>query len=275
MTRRYASQLGIHLILGALAVTWLVPFLWMVSSSLKVERQLFAWPPIWIPNPIDWHNYIEAVQAIPFFLYMRNTILIAILSSVGSLISCPLVAYSFSRLQWPGRNALFVITLATMMVPYQVTMIPTFLIFTKLRWVNTWLPLIVPEFFGSAFYIFLLRQFFLTIPNELSDAARIDGAGEGLIFLRILLPLCRPVLAVIVLFQTLGKWTDFLGPLVYLSSEDLYTISLGLQQFIRRGGTPWTLWLAASTLVTLPVVVLFMFTQQFFIEGITFTGLKG
>ncbi|MDI7275023.1 MAG: carbohydrate ABC transporter permease, partial [Anaerolineae bacterium] len=261
--------------LGVLAVTWLIPFLWMVSSSLKVERQLFTWPPIWIPSPVDWRNYVEAVQAVPFFLYLRNTVVIALLSCVGNLISCPPTAYSFSRLQWPGRNLLFMVTLATMMIPYQVTMVPLFLIFNKLGWINTWLPLIAPEYFGAAFFIFLLRQFFLTIPNDLSDAARIDGAGEGTIFLRVILPLTKPALAVIVLFQTLWKWTDFIGPLIYLSQEELYTISLGLQQYVSRHATAWTSWLAASTLGTLPVIILFVFTQQFFIEGITFTGLKG
>ncbi len=274
-TRHYAGRLIIHLVLGVLAVTWLIPFAWMVVCSLKIDKQLFTWPPVWLPNPVDWHNYIEAVQAIPFFLYLRNTVLVALLSCVGSLVSCPPTAYSFSRLQWPGRNLLFVITLGTMMIPYQVIMIPLFMIFNKLGWLNTWLPLIVPEFFGGAFFIFLLRQFFFTIPNELSDAARIDGAGELLIFLRIILPLTKPALAVIVLFQTLWKWTDFIGPLIYLSNEQLYTISLGLQQYVTRYTTTWTSWLAASTLVTLPVIILFLFTQQYFIEGITFTGLKG
>jgi multiple sugar transport system permease protein len=269
------GRLALHVALGVLAVTWLVPFLWLVSSSLKVDSQLFAWPPIWIPNPVDWSNYVEAVHAIPFFLYARNTVLIALLSCVGSLVSCPLAAYSLSRLEWPGRNVLLVVTLATMMIPFQVTMIPVFLVFNRLHWLDTWLPLIVPEFFGSAFFIFLLRQFFFTIPKDLSDAARIDGAGEGLIFSRIILPLSRPVLAVIVLFQTLWKWTDFIGPLIYLSRGELYTISLGLQQYVSRYGMAWTAWLAASTLVTLPVIVLFIFTQQYFIEGITFTGLKG
>ncbi len=274
-TRHYVGRLIIHLILAILAVTWLIPFAWLVVCSLKVDKQLFTWPPVWIPNPVDWRNYVEAVQAIPFFLYLRNTVLVALLSCVGSLVSCPPTAYSFSRLQWPGRNLLFVITLGTMMIPYQVIMIPLFMIFNKLGWLNTWLPLIVPEFFGGAFFIFLLRQFFFTIPNELSDAARIDGAGELLIFMRIILPLTKPALAVIVLFQTLWKWTDFIGPLIYLSNEQLYTISLGLQQYVTRYTTTWTSWLAASTLVTLPVIILFLFTQQYFIEGITFTGLKG
>ena len=274
--RWYLSRLTIHLILGTLAVTWLIPFFWMVSTSLKVDRQVMHWPPIWIPNPVKWHNYVEAVQVIPFFLYLRNTIIIAILSCVGSIISCPLAAYGFSRIRWPGRNALFVTTLATMMIPYQVTMIPLFLTFNKLGWVNSWLPLIVPSFFGAAFYIFLLRQFFLTIPLELSDAARIDGAGEGRIFLQIILPLTKPALAVIVLFESLWRWTEFIGPLIYLNREDLYPISLGLQQFIvYRGTTKWAPLMAASTLVTLPVVILFLFTQRTFIEGIALTGIKG
>ena len=272
---RYVGQFATHLLLGVLAVTWLMPFFWMVSSSLKVQSQMFHIPPIWIPNPVNWGNYAGAVTQIRFFLFLRNTIIIAVLSCVGSMLSCPVVAYSFSRLEWPGRDVLFMITLATMMIPFQVTMIPLFIIFSKLNWVNTWLPLLIPTFFGNAFYIFLLRQFFLTIPAELADAARIDGANEGMIFARIVLPLTRPALAAIVLFETLSRWTDFLGPLIYLSREDLYTISIGLQQFVAKYTTAWARWMAASTLVTLPVVVLFIFTQRFFIEGITLTGIKG
>ena len=272
---RYLSRFATHLVLGMLAITWLIPFLWMVSTSLKVPSQVFHYPPIWIPNPVSWENYLGAVTQIRFFLFLRNTIILAILACIGSLLSCPVVAYSFSRLQWPGRDLIFIISLATMMIPFQVTMIPLFLVFTRFGWVNTWLPLVVPAFFGNAFYIFLLRQFFLTIPAELSDAATIDGAGEGMIFVRIVLPLTKPALAVIVLFETLGRWTDFLGPLIYLNREDLYTISLGLQQFVAKYNTAWTRWMAASTLVTLPVVVLFFFTQRFFIEGITLTGIKG
>jgi len=248
----------------------------MVSTSLKVDSQVMRWPPIWIPDPVKWHNYVEAVQVIPFFLYLRNTIIIALLSCAGSILSCPLVAYGFSRIRWPGRNALFVTTLATMMIPYQVTMVPLFLTFNKLNWVNSWLPLIVPSFFGAAFYIFLLRQFFMTIPLELSDAARIDGAGEGRIFLQIILPLTKPALAVIVLFESLWRWTEFVGPLIYLNRPDLYPISLGLRQFVvERGTTKWAPLMAASTLVTLPVVILFVFTQRTFIEGIALTGIKG
>jgi len=271
----YVVQLATHLLLGVLAISWLVPFFWMVSSSLKVQSQMFHLPPIWIPNPVNWENYSGAVTQIPFFLYMRNTIIIAVLCCVGSIVSCPVVAYSFARLEWPGRDVLFIVTLATMMIPFQVTMIPLFIIFSRLNWVNTWLPLIIPAFFGNAFYIFLLRQFFLTIPTELCDACRIDGANEVTIFVQIMLPLTRPALAAIVIFETLSRWTDFIGPLIYLSREELYTISIGLQQFVAKYTTAWGRWMAASTLVTLPVVVLFIFAQRYFIEGIALTGLKG
>jgi len=272
----FLGRLGIHLILGLLGISWLVPFFWLVSTSLKVDSQVMRYPPVWIPRPVDWHNYVEAVQAIPFFLYVRNTLIITILSCLGALLSCPLAAYGFSRFRWPGRDLLFVITLGTMMIPYQVTMIPLFLVFNALKWTNSWLPLIVPSFFGGAFYIFLLRQFFLTIPLELSDAATIDGASEARIFIQILLPLCRPALAVILLFESLSRWTDFLGPLIYLNREELFTVSLGLQAFImQRGTTNWALLMAASTLTTLPIVILFIFTQRTFIEGIALTGIKG
>jgi multiple sugar transport system permease protein len=270
------GRFSIHLILGVLAISWLVPFFWLVSTSLKVDSQVMRYPPVWIPRPVDWHNYIEAVQAIPFFLYVRNTLIITVLACLGSLLSCPLAAYGFSRFHWPGRDLLFIITLGTMMIPYQVTMIPLFLVFNALKWTNSWAPLIIPSFFGGAFYIFLLRQFFLTIPMELSDAATIDGASEARIFLQILMPLCRPALAVILLFESLSRWTDFLGPLIYLNREDLFTVSLGLQAFVmQRGTTNWALLMAASTLTTLPIVILFIFTQRTFIEGIALTGIKG
>ena len=233
------------------------------------------WPPIWIPNPIDWRNYAEALDQIPFFLYVRNTLIVAIGATIGSLISCPFVAYSFARIRWPGRDALFIVSLGTMMLPYHVTMIPIFVIFTRLKWVGTWLPLIIPHFFGSAFFIFLLRQFFLTIPEELADAARIDGASEFGIYFRIILPLAKPVVSVIALFQFMNSWRDFLGPLLYLDKGELYTISLGLQQYVHEHYVDWPLLMAASTLVTLPLVIMFIFTQRTFIEGITFTGLKG
>jgi multiple sugar transport system permease protein len=272
---RALRQLLIYIALTGLAVLWVLPLIWMISTSLKVDAQILRFPPIWIPNPIDWSNYPEALSFIPFFLYMRNTLIVCAGAVVGVLFSCPLVAYGLSRIRWPGRDALFLITVATMMLPYQVIMLPLFVFFRNLGWLNTWLPLIVPSFFGSAFYIFLLRQFFMTIPMELSDAARIDGASEFGIFGRIILPLTRPAVAVIVLFEVLFRWNNFLGPLIYLSESKLYTISLGLQQYHAERFTEWAYLMAASTLVTLPVILIFLFTQHTFIEGITLTGIKG
>ena len=269
------SQIAIQTILSIIAITWVLPLVWMVSTSLKVDAQVMRFPPIWIPHPIDWANYPEALAFIPFFLYMRNTLIVCAGCVLGALFSCPAVAYGLSRIQWPGRDVLFIITVATMMLPFQVIMLPLFVFFRKLGWINTWLPLIVPSFFGSAFYIFLLRQFFMTIPMELSDAARIDGASEFGIFARIILPLTKPAVAVIILFQFLSQWSNFMGPLIYLNESKLYTISLGLQQYSWEHNTEWAYLMAASTLVTLPVIIIFLFTQHTFIEGITLTGLKG
>ena len=273
--REVLRQGTVHLILIGVAAMWVLPMVWMVSTSLKYDQQIFTWPPEWIPRPIRWANYPEAVSYIPLLLYMRNTLFVAAGALTGALFSCPLVAYGLARIPWKGRNVLFVITLATMMLPFQVTMIPLFVIFRQLGWLNTWLPLIVPSFFGSAFFIFLLRQFFMGIPVDLVDAARIDGATELGIYARIVLPLAKPALAVVCLFQVLGSWNAFMGPLIYLNESRLYTISLGLQQYRSERSTEWGYLMAASTLTTLPVVVLFIFTQRTFIEGITLTGIKG
>ena len=268
-------QLAIYTALIVLAVLWMLPMVWMVSTSLKVDEQVMRFPPIWVPNPVNWANYPEALSFIPFFLYMRNTLIVCAGGMVGVLFSCPAVAYGLSRIRWPGRDVLFIITVSTMMLPFQVIMLPLFVFFRNLGWINTWLPLIVPSFFGSAFYIFLLRQFFMTIPMELSDAARIDGASEFGIFVRIILPLTKSTVAVIVLFEVLFRWRDFMGPLIYLNESRLYTISLGLQQYSWEHGTEWAYLMAASTVVTLPVIIVFLFTQHMFIEGITLTGIKG
>lgn len=272
---RSLGQLAIYAALIVLALLWMLPMVWMVSTSLKVDRQVMRFPPVWIPNPVDWANYPEALRFIPFFLYMRNTLIVCAGGMAGVLFSCPAVAYGLSRIRWPGRDVLFIITVSTMMLPFQVIMLPLFVFFKNLGWINTWLPLIVPSFFGSAFYIFLLRQFFMTIPMELSDAARIDGASEFGIFARIILPLTKSTVAVIVLFEVLFRWRDFMGPLIYLNESRLYTISLGLQQYSWEHSTEWAYLMAASTVVTLPVVIVFLFTQHMFIEGITLTGIKG
>jgi multiple sugar transport system permease protein len=247
----------------------------MLSTSLKPDRQVYEWPPVWVPSPFMWSNYPKAIGFIPFWSYIKNTLFIAAFGIGGTLFSCPAVAYSFSRIPWPGRNVLFAMTLATMMLPFQVTMIPMFILFTRLGWTGTYLPLIVPRFFGGAFYIFLLRQFFMTIPQELTDAARMDGASELRIYSQLILPLTKPALATIVVFEFLARWRSFIGPLIYLNKPDMYTISLGLRMFQLEHNTEWTLLMAASIMLTTPVIILYFFVQRTFIQGITLTGLKG
>lgn len=274
-SKKNMKQIFIHILLIVASIAFLFPFYWMLSTSLKLPTQIFIWPPAWIPKPIAWKNYMDAVEYIPFFTYLKNTLFITVMSTLGVILSCPLVAYSFAKLRWTGRNVFFVITIGVMMIPSQVTMIPLFLLFEKLGWVGTPLPLIVPTFFGVPFYIFLLRQFFLGLPNELLDSARIDGASEFRIYWQIMLPLARPAILAVALFQFMAAWTDFLGPLLYLTEPESYTLSLGLQQFQSQKGTEWGLMMAISTLMTLPVIVLFFLMQKSFIQGITFTGIKG
>lgn len=263
-----------HFFLIIASIFFLVPYIWMVSTSLKPITQIFTFPPEWIPRPFVWSNYVQATEYIPFFTYLKNTGFITILSTLGVIISCPLVAYSFAKMNWKGRNVMFVVTIAVMMIPGQVTMIPLFLLFNKLGWVGSPLPLIVPSFFGVPFYIFLMRQFFMGLPDTLRDAAKIDGAGELRIFLQIMLPLAKPAILAIGLFQFMGSWTDFLGPLIYLTDELQYTLSLGLQQFQNQRGTEWGLMMAVSTMMTLPIIIMFFFMQRTFIQGITFSGIK-
>jgi multiple sugar transport system permease protein len=265
----------IHSALIPAGFLFLLPFFWMLSTSLKTDEQLYAYPPIWIPNPLNWANYPNAVTYITFFLYLRNTLIIAITSTIGALISCSLVAYSLSRIPWPGRNLLFILTIATLMLPFQVTLIPLFLVFKNLGWVGDFRPLIVPHFFGSALYIFLLRQFFMTIPMELSEAARIDGASEFRIYALIILPLAKPALATVAIFEFIARWRDYLGPLIYLNNQKYYTLSLGLYEYSSQYGREWGLLMAASVLITLPIILLFFFLQKTFVQGITLTGIKG
>ncbi len=275
MKKKSIQKLVAHICLIIASILFITPFIWMVSTSLKPITQVFTFPPEWIPRPFQWSNYLDAMQYIPFFTYLNNTVIITVFSTLGVVLSCPLIAYSFSKLNWTGRNALFFITIAVMMIPGQVTMIPLFLLFNKLGWVGTPLPLIIPAFFGVPFYIFLLRQFFLGLPDSLMDAARIDGAGEFRIYWQIMLPLAKPAVLAVGLFQFMGSWTDFIGPLLYLTDEASYTLSLGLQQFQSQKGSEWGLMMAVSTMMTLPVIILFFFLQKTFINGITFTGIKG
>lgn len=266
---RYAAMIP-------LSAMFVVPWVWMISTSLKSPAELAIWPPIWIPNPIRWDNYVLAIQQAPFLRYLLNTLTIAVPSVIGAVVSNSLVAYGFSRVRWPGRDIVFALVLATLMLPGFVTFIPLYITFRQLGWINTYLPLIVPSFLGNAFYIFMLRQFLMRLPEELSDAARVDGASEWLIFLRIILPLARPALAVVALFQFLGSWNDYFGPLIYVNDQSKYTIALGIANMQSSYGFSNFAWIMAATCMSvLPIIVLFFFAQRTFIEGIAMTGLKG
>jgi multiple sugar transport system permease protein len=271
---RTIQRLVAYAALTLLAVVFSIPFAWLLTTSLKPPSQLFKLPLEWIPNPFTWDNYPRALTMIPFFVYLKNTLYIALFNVVASVLSCSLVAYGFSRIQWPGRDSFFVVLIATLMIPYPVTLIPTFLIFRDLGWINTPHPLTWPAFTGNAFFIFLMRQFYMTIPQELSAAAKIDGASEFQIYRLIILPLARPALAVVALFTFLANWNDFLGPLVYLSDREQYTLAIGMYGFLSRSGTAFGPLMAAATMIVLPIIVLFFFTQRTFIQGITLTGIK-
>ncbi len=267
----------IYAILILFSIAFLFPLFWMASTSLKEQARVMQMPPQLIPNPIDWPNYAEAMQmpGFDFPILLRNTLIYAIVESIGIVISCVLVAYSFARLRWPGRDFFFILTLATMMIPGTVTLIPTFIIFKELGWIGDLRPLIIPGFFGSAFNIFLLRQFFMGIPVELSDAAVVDGASHLRILTQIMAPLAKPAITTVALFEFLWCWNDFMGPLIYLSDESWYTLSLGLYAFRGRWEVRYDLMMAATMVVTLPILILFFFAQRTFIEGIALTGIKG
>jgi ABC-type glycerol-3-phosphate transport system permease component len=258
------------------AALFIIPFLWLVSTSLKGTEQIFAIPPKWIPEQAHWENYSQVFERMPFLLYFRNSVLVTVFSIVGVVASSSLVAYAFAHLRWPGRDKLFIFVIATMMLPLQVTMIPVFVIFKNLGWLNTFKPLIVPAFLGGgAFNIFLMRQFFLTIPKELADAARIDGCSEFRIYWNIMLPLAKPALATVAILTFLFTWNDFLGPLIYLSDQMKSTLALGLTLFVGQFQTEWGLLMAASLLTLLPIIVIFFLFQRYFIQGFTMSGIKG
>ncbi|NLH99768.1 MAG: carbohydrate ABC transporter permease [Chthonomonadales bacterium] len=281
--RRQRHQWLVHLVLLVLSAAFLFPLVWLVSTALKPIEETMRQPPTIIPSSFQWHNFRDAfvygsdkLGYIPFLVYGRNTLLLCILGVAGVVVSNSLVAYAFARLKWPGRDILFAATLATMMIPFPVLMVPIYGFWRSLGWIGTFKPLWVPAWFGNAFSIFLLRQFFRTIPFELSEAARIDGCSEWGIFRQVVLPLAKPALAVVALFHFMYTWRDFLGPLIYLMDQRTFTLSLGLQFYqSQHGGTQWHLLMAASTIVVAPVIVLFFFTQRQFIQGIAVTGIKG
>lgn len=274
--RTLRSTLPKHAVLIALSVMFALPLVWMVGSSFKTADQAIAMPVVWWPHPFLWRNYSQLFAAQPFFRYFWNTFLYAAVTIVGVCVSSSLVAYGFSRLRWPGRNVVFYLMLLTMILPFVCTLIPLFVMYKRFGWTGGYLPLEVPTFFGSSvFSTFLLRQFFMTIPSSLSEAARIDGANEFWIYSRVIMPLAKPALASVILFQFIYCWNDYLGPLIYISDPGKYPLSLGLAEILGTYTTNWAWVMAGATAATAPIVILFFFTQKSFIQGIALTGQKG
>ena len=273
--RTQLRRLAAYAALTVAAVILLLPFVWMLSLSLKTPEQIGQYPPRLIPNPLTFANYPEALlRQQPFPLYLRNTVIIAAAVIVGDILSASFVAYGFARLRFPGREWLFTLLLSTMMVPLIVKLVPLFVLFKQLGWLNTFLPLVVPAFLGTPFFIFLMRQFYLTIPNELNEAARIDGANELAIWWRIYLPLSKPALATVAILAFQGVWNDFLGPLVFLQRQEVKTVTLGLYSLLGMFLEYHTV-TAGAVAVILPMVLVFLFFQRYFVQGIAVSGLKG
>ncbi len=272
--RRLLSSLANHSMLIVTSIMFLLPMVFVITTALMTDKQSLT-RVIW-PRPFLWGNFVDVFDRIDLLRFTWNTTLIAALSTVGVVISCVPVAYALSRMRWKGRQAAFILVLATLMLPFQVTIVPLYVIFVRLHWINTLLPLIVPSFFGDAFSIFLLRQFFLTIPDELSDAARVDGGSEFQIMTRVIVPLAKPAIAAVALFNFLYNWNDFFGPLLYLvGNRKAWTLGLALSEFRTLHHVEWNLTMAASVLFMLPVIILFFLAQKVFVEGVTLTGVKG
>lgn len=272
-----------YLLLTGIGALLMVPFLWMAVSSVKAEHEIFSIPTTWIPERIRWENYVHALDNFPFVLSLRNTSIITFSVILGRLLSTSLAAYAFARMRFRLRTPLFLLVLSTLMIPYHVTLIPTYVMFTKLGWVNTFLPLIVPNWLGlGAFYIFLLRQFFMTIPSEMNDAARIDGCSHFGIFARVILPLSIPALATVTIFTFLEQWNDFLAPIIYLNTNDRHTLAIAMQ-FYRQSASgagwgpvrTWAHLMVVSLLTMAPCLLLFFFAQRYFIQGVVVSGVKG
>jgi multiple sugar transport system permease protein len=288
LSRQLQRQVIPRIVLILVSALFLLPFYWMVNTALKSHQELIAYPPTLWPSELVWSNFQDAVNYFPFWRYLGNTSVITALTIIGSVISNPIIAYGFSRIDWPGRDKVFYVVLATVFIPFPVLIVALFDIFARTprpiieggqlawegNWINTYLPLVVPMFFGNAFWIFLMRQFLMQIPTEVSDAARIDGASEFRIFAEIILPQALPAIGVISIFAGLHAWNDFLGPLIYLQDESKYTLSIGLTFFKSQREIQFSLLMAASTLIVLPVVALFLFFQRAFVEGISLGSIK-
>jgi len=263
-----------YAVVVALGLLYALPLLWMISTSLKDDAQTYHVPPIWIPNPMRFANYSEALTKQPFGLFFLNTFWYAIPATFGAVISSALVAYGFSRFRWWGRDVLFFVCLMTIMIPFQVRMVPLYLIFKNLNWLNSYKPLIIPAFLGDVYFIFLLRQFFMTIPRELDDACKIDGGGPITLLTRVIVPLSLPVFGVVTILQFVSRWNDFFWPLIFLNTMDNYTISLGLRLFQTRYFVQTNIMMAMSLLAALPTITLFFLAQRYFIRGIVLTGVN-
>ncbi len=265
-----------RIILVLMCLVFILPFYWMLALGLKSNEELTLYPPTLYPNDPQWGNFQRATEAFPFWTFARNTLVVTVFTILGAVISNPIIAYGFSRISWPGRDKVFVIVLATVFMPFPVIIVALVDIYTTLGWNNTFLPLVVPMFLGSAFWIFLMRQFMLGIPMDLSDAARLDGANEFQIFFQIILPQCIPAIGVIAIFAGLHAWNDFIGPLIFLTNPDLYTLPIGLTFFQASNSydVRFNLMMAASTLVVLPLIVLFLLFQKSFIGGISAGAIK-
>lgn len=266
----------LQILMTFILISFLVPTLWMVSASLKASTEIFQHPITWIPKDPQWSNYTRVFQVIPLAKFAENTIIVVALSVLGTIISSVMVAYAFARIQWPGRNIFFSLLIATMMLPEVVTLIPRFLIFKQLGWIDTWLPLIVPYWTANtALYVFLLQQFFRGIPMELEEAALIDGAGRVRILTEILLPLCKPVIATVAVFALLQHYNSFLEPLIYVNSMDKWTLALGIRSINDSNAANWELVFAAGTVMVAPIIALFLVAQRYFVQGIAMTGFGG
>lgn len=272
---RKVQRTGAYLLLIVSTAAFLMPMLWMLTTSLKDARSVLEFPPRFIPAEFHWENYWNAWQAMPFTRFLGNSIVLTALQVVGSLLSCILPAYAFARLRSRLSGVMFAAMLATMMIPGQVTLVPKFIMFSKLNMVDTYWPIVLPSFFGTALYIFLLRQFFTTIPQELVDSARIDGAGEMRILWKIMIPLSKPAIATVTLMAFISNWSEYLDPLIYLRTTELYTIPLGIALFRGQFEQQYQLMMAVSLMALIPIIVVFLAAQKHFIRGIALTGISG
>ena len=265
----------VYAVMTVLALIFMIPLIWMLSTALKTRAEIFAWPPQWIPEDPQWVNFADAFDKYPLGRFMLNTVFLVVVNTIGELISVPLIAYAFARLRFPGKSILFLLMLSPMMIPGHIRLIPLYSIYLRLDMIGTYWPLVLPSFFGNPFFIFLMVQYMRTIPRDLDEAARIDGAGTWMILYRIILPLCIPALAIIVVFTFLWTWNDFLQPLIYLSDFNSYPISVGLAFFQGRFSVEWNMFMAATLVSIIPVLVLYFFAQRQLIGGLSSIGLKG